>query len=382
MNVNSYENRGQSGKQPKLAVATQNLVKTYGDFKAVDGLNLKVPMGGVYGLLGPNGAGKSTTMKLLLGLTSPTSGQMWMLGQQIDSKRGGNNRIQPGRVGSMIEGPSFYPGLSGLDNCRMVADYLGLPVCAATQVLAQVGLKGHEDKKAKDYSLGMKQRLGIAMALISRPELLLLDEPTNGLDAEAVVEVREMIMNLAASAGVTVIISSHILSEIEKMAPVVGIIAAGRLLYQGSLDDLREQGHIDIRVSDPKSAADVLSQSGMPYQLIPQTGELQIPECSDGRIAGLVLQMVNRNIAVYRVASERKSLEEAFLELVESPQNQQSQSEQNNRVNQASITMAYGSKTTQMAANIGNMSTMANRNVSGFRPYPNVSLMSVSGGVR
>lgn len=382
MNVDGYGNHRQSGTQPKLAVATQNLVKTYGDFRAVDGLNLKVPMGGVYGLLGPNGAGKSTTMKLLLGLTSPTSGQMWMLGQQVGGKRGGNNRIQPGRIGSMIEGPSFYPGLSGLDNCRMVADYLGLPSCAATQVLVQVGLKGHEDKKAKDYSLGMKQRLGIAMALISRPELLLLDEPTNGLDAEAVVEVREMIMNLAASEGVTVIISSHILSEIEKMAPVVGIIASGRLLYQGSLDNLREQGHIDIRVSDPKSAADLLSQNGMAYRFIPQTGELQIPECADGRIAGLVSQMVNRNIAVYRVASERKSLEEAFLELVEGPQNQESQGEQNIRANQASMTMEYGSKTTQMAANIGNMSTMANRNVSGFRPYSSIGSMPVSGGAR
>ncbi|WEV68838.1 ABC transporter ATP-binding protein [Bifidobacterium sp. ESL0775] len=379
MNVNGY---GKSGAQPELAVATQNLVKTYGDFKAVDGLNLKVPTGGVYGLLGPNGAGKSTTMKLLLGLTSPTSGQMWMLGQQVDGKRGASHRIQPGRVGSMIEGPSFYPGLSGLDNCRMVADYLGLPSFAATQVMAQVGLKGHEDKKAKDYSLGMKQRLGIAMALISRPELLLLDEPTNGLDAEAVVEVREMIMNLAVCEGVTFIISSHILSEIEKMAPVVGIIASGRLLYQGSLDDLREQGHINIRVSDPKSVAEVLSGNGIAYRFMPKTGELQIPECSDGRIAALVSQMVDKNIAVYRVASERKSLEEAFLELVESPQNQELQDKQNNHATQASMTMERKPETTQMAANIGNMPTMVNQNVSGFRPYSNVGSMPISGGVR
>lgn len=319
MNVNGYEGPMRSGTRPRLAVATQNLVKSYGDFKAVDGLNLQVPMGGVYGLLGPNGAGKSTTMKLLLGLTSPTSGRMWMLGSEVDGKRGVGHRIQPGRVGSMIEGPSFYPGLSGLDNCRMVADYLGLPASEATQVLDRVGLKGHEGKKAKDYSLGMKQRLGIAMALISRPELLLLDEPTNGLDAEAVVEVREMIMDLAAREGVTVIISSHILSEIEKMAPVVGIIASGRLLYQGSLDDLREQGHIDIRVSDPRAAAEMIGQNGIVYRFVPSTCTLRIPECPDGRIAGLVSQMVNSDIAVYRVASERKSLEEAFLELVESP---------------------------------------------------------------
>lgn len=378
MNVNGY---GKSETQTKLAVATQNLVKTYGDFQAVDGLNLKVPMGGVYGLLGPNGAGKSTTMKLLLGLTSPTSGQMWMLGQQVGDKRGANQRIQPGRVGSMIEGPSFYPGLSGLDNCRMVADYLGLPTSAATQVLAQVGLKGHEGKKAKGYSLGMKQRLGVAMALISRPELLLLDEPTNGLDAEAVVEVREMIMNLAASAGVTVIISSHILSEIEKMAPVVGIIASGRLLYQGSLDNLREQGHINIRVSDSKSAADVLSQNGMAYRFIPQTDELQISECADCRIAGLVSQMVDRNIAVYRVASERKSLEEAFLELVESPDSQKSQDGQGDPVDcmkQHSMAMKYGS----VPPYSGNMQTVANQSVPGFQSNLNNAQISIAGGVR
>lgn len=381
MNVDGYGNQRQSGTQPKLAVATQNLVKVYGDFKAVDGLNLKVPMGGVYGLLGPNGAGKSTTMKLLLGLTSPTSGQMWMLGRQVDGKRGASHRIQPGRVGSMIEGPSFYPGLSGLDNCRMVADYLDLPTSVATQVLAQVGLEGHEDKKAKDYSLGMKQRLGIAMALISRPELLLLDEPTNGLDAEAVVEVREMIMNLATSEGVTVIISSHILSEIEKMAPVVGIIASGRLLYQGSLDNLREQGHIDIRVSDPKSAADLLSQSGMAYRFIPQTGELQISECADGRIAGLVSQMVDGNIAVYRVASERKSLEEAFLELVESPQGQQSQSSQSNRVDRLGQG-AMATKYENSPAYSGNVQTVANRDVVGPRSSLDNSGMPVLGGAR
>ncbi|WP_297317395.1 ABC transporter ATP-binding protein [Bifidobacterium indicum] len=299
----------------QLAVSTENLVKSYGQFTAVNGVNLQVPSEGVYGLLGPNGAGKSTTMKLLLGLTAPSSGRMWMLGQEVGSK----SRIQPGRVGSMIEGPSFYPGLSGLDNCRMVADYLGLPSNSASAVLAKVGLGGHEDKRARDYSLGMKQRLGIAMALISHPELLLLDEPTNGLDAGAVVEVRQMIMDLAASEGVTVVISSHILSEIEKMAPVVGIIGAGRLLYQGSLENLREEGHIDLRVSDPQLAAGVLEHDGIDYGYIQESGALRIREFDDRQVGGLVAQLVSRGLEVYRVASERKSLEEAFLELVESP---------------------------------------------------------------
>lgn len=301
------------------AVLTRGLVKQYGGFRAVDGLNLNVPAHGVYGLLGPNGAGKSTTMKLLLGLTSATGGDMWMLGEKVD----GRHRLQPGRVGSLIEGPSFYPDLSGLDNCRMVADYLNLPYSAAPAILEQVGLAGHEDKKAKDYSLGMKQRLGIAMALISQPELLLLDEPTNGLDAEAVVEVREMIMRLSREQGITVIISSHILSEIEKMAPVVGIIASGRLLYQGSLDSLREEGHIDLRVSDVKLAAAMLGSDRIGYRWLPDRdgGVLRLPELPDQRIGALVTQLVGQGVAVYRVASERKTLEQAFLELIESPRN-------------------------------------------------------------
>ena len=302
---------------PQLAVSTQGLVKAYGGFKAVDGLNLRVPAGGVYGLLGPNGAGKSTTMKLLLGLTKPTAGSMWLLGQQVGKK----TTIQPGRVGSMIEGPSFYPGLSGLDNCRMVADYLGLPVSAASEVLTKVGLRGYEKRKAGAYSLGMKQRLGIAMALISQPELLLLDEPTNGLDAEAVVEVRQMIMDLATSEGVTVIISSHILSEIEKMAAVVGIIADGHLLYQGTLENLRDKGHIDLRVSDPGLASEILETQGIHQEYIWKSATLRIPVMPDPQIAALVTLLVSHGLQVYRVASERKSLEEAFLELVEHPQN-------------------------------------------------------------
>ncbi|OXN01301.1 ABC transporter ATP-binding protein [Bifidobacterium vansinderenii] len=307
-----------SGNPAMDAVTTRGLVKRYGDFTAVNGLNLNVPAGGVYGLLGPNGAGKSTTMKLLLGLVSPTSGDMWMLGRKL----GGHHRIQPGLVGSMIEGPSFYPGLSGLDNCRMVADYLNLPRSVAPSILKQVGLAGHEDKKAKDYSLGMKQRLGIAMALISDPELLLLDEPTNGLDAEAVVEVREMIMGLSRQRGIAVIISSHILSEIEKMASVVGIIASGHLLYQGSLDALREEGHIDLRVSDARRAAAILAANNIDPQLVSDANGavLRLPELPDDRVGGIIARLVERNILIYRVASERKTLEQAFLELIEGPQ--------------------------------------------------------------
>jgi lantibiotic transport system ATP-binding protein len=309
-------NADEGGCMNEIMVETKGLTKEYQGYKAVDGLNLSIPAGGVYGLLGPNGAGKSTTMKLLLGLTAPTSGRIWMCGGPVDGK----HRVAPGLVGSLIEGPSFYPGLTGLDNCRMIADYLGLPANRAAEVLAWVGLKEQENKKAKDYSLGMKQRLGIAMALISHPELLLLDEPTNGLDAAAVVEVREMIMDLARREGVTVIVSSHILSEIEKMAPMVGIIASGRLLYQGSLDRLRDAGHIAVRVADPEGAAGLLRGMDMQYRYIPQSDIFELPQLPDAEIGGLVAALAARGNAVYRVASVQKSLEQAFLELIEGVQ--------------------------------------------------------------
>lgn len=163
------------------------------------------------------------------------------------------------------------------------------------------------------------------MALISQPELLLLDEPTNGLDAEAVVEMRQMIIDLAASQGITVIISSHILSEIEKMAPVVGIIADGHLLYQGTLENLRDEGHIDLRVSDPELVAEMLETQGIHHEYIRKSTTLRIPEISDPQIGTLVTRLISHGLQVYRVASERKSLEEAFLELVENPQNHAAQ---------------------------------------------------------
>ena len=172
---------------------------------------------------------------------------------------------------------------------------------------------------------GQRAKVILAKLLLEKPDVLLLDEPTNGLDAEAVVEVREMIMGLSRERGITVIISSHILSEIEKMAPVVGVIAAGRLLYQGSLDSLREEGHIDLRVSDPKLAAAMLGSDRIDYRWLPgrDGGVLRLPELPDQRIGTLITQLVGQGVAVYRVASERKTLEQAFLELIESPQSRE-----------------------------------------------------------
>ena len=227
-------------------MVTEGLTRTYNGVNAVDGLNLSVPAGGIYGFLGPNGAGKSTTMKLLLGLTRPTSGSMSVLGRPVSQR----HPLPPGTIGSLIEGPSYYPRLTGPENLAMIADYLGLPRIRVQHALATVALTGQDEKLVKDYSLGMKQRLGIAMALAREPELLILDEPTNGLDPAGIEEIRRLLVELAGR-GVTVMVSSHLLDEIDRMAGVLGVLSAGRLVFQGTRAQLMERSVPDLLVVNP-----------------------------------------------------------------------------------------------------------------------------------
>ena len=216
-------------------IETQNLTKTYGDFAAVSGLNLHVPKGTVYGFLGPNGAGKSTTMKMFLGLTKPSGGTF-----VIDGKQFPGDRVQIlKQVGSFIEAPAFYGNLTGEENLEIIRRILGLPKSSAAEALELVGLTPHRKKLARKYSLGMKQRLGLAGALIGRPPVLILDEPTNGLDPVGIHEIRALIRSLPRQFDCTVFVSSHLLSEIELMADSVGILNHGRLLFEGTLDALR-----------------------------------------------------------------------------------------------------------------------------------------------
>lgn len=216
-------------------IETKNLTKSYTDFTAVSGINLHIPKGAVYGFLGPNGAGKSTTMKMFLGLTKPSGGSF-----TIDGKKYPDNRVQILKeIGSFIEAPAFYGNLSGEENLDIIRKILGLPKSSVAEALEIVGLTQFKKRLAKKYSLGMKQRLGLAGALIGKPPILILDEPTNGLDPVGIHEIRTLIRSLPEKFDCTVLVSSHLLSEIELMADTVGILNHGHLLFEGTLDQLK-----------------------------------------------------------------------------------------------------------------------------------------------
>lgn len=231
-------------------IETQNLTKEYRDFTAVSGVNLHIPKGEVYGFLGPNGAGKSTTMKMFLGLTKPTKGNF-----TIDGKKYPENRVEILReIGSFIEAPAFYGNLTGEENLDIIRKILGLPRSSVDEALELVGLTQYKKRLAKKYSLGMKQRLGLASALIGKPPILILDEPTNGLDPVGIHEIRTLIRSLPQKFDCTVLVSSHLLSEIELMADNVGILNHGHLIFEGSLEQLKgnavEQGFPTDKLED------------------------------------------------------------------------------------------------------------------------------------
>lgn len=216
-------------------IETFQLCKKHGSVFRVKDIHLAVPKGCIYGFLGPNGAGKTTTMKLILGLIQPSQGTIRILGKEVTS----SNRIQMNRcTGSLIESPSYYGHLTGQENLEIIARYKQIPVSEVGEALNIVHLYDRKDEKVKQYSLGMKQRLGIAMALLGRPQVLILDEPTNGLDPAGIQEIRGLIKSMPARYNMTVFISSHLLSEVEHMADYIGIINHGELIYQGARNHL------------------------------------------------------------------------------------------------------------------------------------------------
>ena len=216
-------------------IATEQLTKKYKNFISVNHVSIHVRRGSIYGFLGPNGAGKSTTMKMLLGLTAPTKGRFI-----IDGKQFPNDRLKILReIGSFIEAPSFYANLTGRENLDVIRRILGLRKNTVEDALELVGLSEFGDRLAKKYSLGMKQRLGLAGALLGRPPILILDEPTNGLDPSGIHEIRNLVKSLPDLYDCTILISSHMLSEIELMADDIGILNHGNLLFEGSLEELR-----------------------------------------------------------------------------------------------------------------------------------------------
>jgi bacitracin transport system ATP-binding protein len=240
-------------------IETKNLVKKYSGQTAVDNVDMHVGQGGIYGLLGRNGAGKTTIMKMILGLTPVTSGEIRVFGQML---KGSEKRIYP-RIGALIETPGFYPNLTGTENLTIFARLRGLTRRdGLRRALDIVGLPHNDKKLFSDYSLGMKQRLGIANAVMHEPELLILDEPTNGLDPIGIAEMRKFIRNLCGEKGITILISSHILTEIEQLADSIGILHNGALLEESSYKDLQKKNrkYIHIKVSSSSKAIYILEQ--------------------------------------------------------------------------------------------------------------------------
>ena len=219
-------------------LSTSGLTKVYDSYECVSKLNMSVSEGRIYGFLGPNGAGKSTTLKMILGLVRPTAGEINIFGKKLSPK----NRIEILRnIGSLIESPSYYGHLTAKENLSIFASLADVPVKNIDKVLSIVRLDRQQRKRVSQFSLGMKQRLGLASAMLTFPKLLILDEPTNGLDPSGIQEMRELIKSLPEQYGMTVIVSSHLLSEIDQMAEDIGIIANGKMMYQGELCRLHEQ---------------------------------------------------------------------------------------------------------------------------------------------
>lgn len=290
-------------------ITSSGLTKTYGSARVVDSLDLCVPEGCVYGFLGPNGSGKSTTMKMLLGLISPTEGDIHVFGEPMT--RATRRRLLA-HIGSLIEAPSVYGHLTGAENMRIVQKVLNLTDAQVTEALATVRLEKQQDKLVKNYSLGMKQRLGIAMALARSPRLLILDEPTNGLDPAGIEEIRELLVSLAGH-GITVMVSSHLLAEMEKMADVLGIIDHGRLIFQGTRTELFAHSLPDLLIEtpDPVEAARVLEPVGARRT----RHGVRITGMDQPGTAQAVAQLVRHDVAIHGVLREQQSLEDIFIDL-------------------------------------------------------------------
>lgn len=275
-------------------------------------MELHVPQGCVYGFIGPNGAGKSTTMKMLLGLIHPTAGRVRLLGQELTEK----SRLPLLRqTGSLIESPAGYLHLTAQENLEIVADLKGVPHKDIGRVLDIVHLTQDRNRRVGQYSLGMKQRLGIAMALLGSPKLLILDEPTNGLDPAGIQEMRALIRNMPAATGATVLISSHLLGEMEQMVEQVGIIDHGHILFEGPLTELQRhsRGNVTLRLLDPAKAAPILRANGLTAHS--DSCVVTLPPLQDALLADLVQKLAACGAGVVELTPHTKTLEEIFLSL-------------------------------------------------------------------
>ncbi len=295
-----------------LIVQTTGINFSFGGQKTLHDVNLHVEQGRIYGFLGPNGAGKTTTLRLLLGLLKNQEGNIQVFGKELAP-----NRMEIlKKIGSLIEQPSLYNHLTAKENLEIYRRIYGVPKERITEVLTLVGLGETGTKKAKQFSLGMKQRLSIAVALLHRPELLILDEPTNGLDPNGIIETRELIKRLNAEFGVTVLVSSHILAEIERMATHVGIIHKGAFLFQGPLSELHQlqskKSYLQIETANNEAAMAVLGET---LQVERVNGHLLLPYKDNSETAWINRKLMAHNIDVYRLQPQQKDLEQLFIDI-------------------------------------------------------------------
>jgi len=280
----------------------------------LNNINLQVPKGSIYGFLGPNGAGKTTTLRLLLGLLKNQQGDIRIFDKQLQK-----NRIAVLRnIGSLIESPSLYGHLTAIENLRLLQKIYQCPVKRINEVLQIVGLSATGIKKASSFSLGMKQRLSIAIALLHEPDLLILDEPTNGLDPNGIIEIRDLLKKLNTQQGISIIISSHLLSEVEKLVTHVGIISKGSMVFQGTLKNLKDKqkqtSGLILETNNIERTVRVLRSMKLDGSI--DAGRIMLPIPSKENIAGINSRLVHEGIDVYEMSVVKKDLETIFMELI------------------------------------------------------------------
>lgn len=293
---------------------TQGLTHAFDGVRVLDNVELSVDEGSIYGFLGPNGAGKTTTLRLILGLLKRQEGTITVFGKDL-----ARDRIEVlRRVGSMIESPSIYAHLTARENLVLLQKIYRCPLSRIDEVLRLVNLAGTGKKKAGQFSLGMKQRLAIAIALLPDPSLLILDEPTNGLDPNGIIEIRELLRSINKERGISILVSSHLLSEIDRLVSHVGIINKGRMMFQGTLDELKEQQerstHCTLETSDPGKTVAILNGAGIAAEM--SDGRFVLPAMEKAALAKLNRQLVESGIEVYQLALERSDLERIFIDMV------------------------------------------------------------------
>lgn len=302
-------------KVSEQIISTYQLSKKYKHTYSVKNLELNVHRGEIYGFLGPNGAGKTTTIRMLLGLIRPTKGSVRIFDKELNK----NRMAVLKQIGSLVESPSYYGKLTAVENLEIVRRILNVDKKNIDDVLRIVRLDKVKDRLVKEYSLGMKQRLGIAMALLGHPQLLILDEPTNGLDPSGIQEMRELIKQLAREREMTILVSSHMLSEVDQMATEVGIIHKGELIFQDRMEVLRQKSNesVKMRVSNPEKTAKILSDHEVVTDFSNQDHTVTLAKVEDSFIGYVNDLLVRNHVQVYRIEENKKSLETIFLELTQ-----------------------------------------------------------------